>query len=264
LRFIHINNKKRNYTHPSEPQYICKDYEAPQKMSGKIRVFTYNIQFAKKVKHAVDLIKNHPNLNQADIVLLQEMDHEGVRHISDELGYNFVYYPAVKHPNHGRDFGNAVLSKWPIAEHQKMILPHIELNKLQRIAVLASVSIGPHKVLAVSIHMGVWLKTELRIRQTRSILQAIPDAEKYCIIGGDFNTLTKKNYYATIDPFIHDGFNLATKNIAWSYKHWYIMNKKTSLDHIFTKGMRLLETDKVQSKKPSDHYPIWAEFEFEI
>ncbi|MGE0268757.1 MAG: endonuclease/exonuclease/phosphatase family protein [Candidatus Omnitrophota bacterium] len=264
MRFIHLNNKKRNYTHPSEPQYLHLDYKTQQKPTGKIRVFTYNIQFAKKVKHAVELIKNHPNLNHADIVLLQEMDADGVRHISDELQYNFVYYPAVKHPNHGRDFGNAILSKWPITDHQKLILPHVEMNKLQRIAVLAGITIGDTKILAISIHMGVWLKTELRTRQMKSIISAIPETVRHCIIGGDFNTLTKKNYFATIDPFIHSGFDLATKNIAWSYKHWYILNKKTSLDHIFTKGLRMVETDKVQSKKPSDHFPIWAELEMEI
>lgn len=263
MRYFHINNKKRNYMHPSEPQYFCKDYEAPQKVPAQIRVFTYNIQFAKKIKHAVALIKNHGNLNHADIILLQEMDADGVRHISDELKYNFVYYPAVKHPNHGRDFGNAILSKWPIADHQKLILPYVELNKLQRIAVLAGINVGPHRVLAISVHMDVWLKTELRTRQMNSVIQVIDPSVKHCIIAGDFNTLTKKNYHATIDPFLHAGFELATKNIAWSYKHWYILNRKTSLDHIFTKGLHLLETDKVQSKKPSDHFPIWAELEFD-
>ncbi|MBP9855273.1 MAG: endonuclease/exonuclease/phosphatase family protein [Candidatus Omnitrophica bacterium] len=263
MRFNPLNNHKRNYTHPSEPQYVCLDYQCQQKPARRITIFTYNIEFAKKVKHAVELIKNQPSLNRSDIICLQEMDVDGVKHIADALQFNFVYYPAVKHPQHGRDFGNAILSKWPIAEHQKIILPHIKLNKLQRIAVMANIHIGEFKILAVSVHMDVWLKTEYRTQQMKSIIQSIPDTVKYCIIAGDFNTLTKKNYFATIDPLIHHGFDLATKNIAWSYKHWYILNKKTSLDHIFTKGMRLVETDKVLSKKPSDHFPIWAELEFD-
>lgn len=264
MRFFHLQNKKRNYTHPHHPQYSYLDYRENKQPPKHLRVFTYNIQFAKKVKSAVNLIENNENLKHADIVLLQEMDAAGVSHISETLGYNYVYYPAVRHPNHGRDFGNAILSKWPIGEHKKLILPHVERSRLQRIAVLADVHVGNKKILVICIHLGVWLKTPYRTQQMKRVVHEIPEHAKYCIIGGDFNTLTKKNYYATIDPLIHGGFDLATQNIAWSYKHWYILNRKTSLDHVFTKGARLIETGKVESKKkPSDHYPIWVQLELD-
>ena len=264
MRFFHLQNRKRNYTHPQHPQYAYLDYKEKRTPPNRLQVFTYNIQFAKKVRPAVELIERNENLKQGDIVLLQEMDAEGVMHICDTLGYNYVYYPAVRHPNHGRDFGNAILSKWPIGEHKKLILPHVERTKLQRIAVLADIHVGERKILVICIHLGVWLKTAYRTLQMKRVVSEIPEREKYCIIGGDFNTLTKRNYHATIDPLIHGGFDLATKNIAWSYKHWYILNRKTSLDHIFTRGARLIQTDKVASrKKPSDHYPIWVQLELD-
>ena len=86
MRFFHLQNRKRNYTHPSHPQYSYLDHKEKRHPSRKLRVFTYNIQFAKKVEPAVKLIEEHERLNHADIVLLQEMDADGVYHISENIG----------------------------------------------------------------------------------------------------------------------------------------------------------------------------------
>lgn len=261
MKIFKRDRSKNNYTHPDHPKHIGLDYSHDGNPSNRLRVVTYNIQYAKKIRQAIQLIEDHKILCDADVFCLQEMDADGVQLLANDLGYNYVYYPAVVHPTSKRDFGNAVLSKWPILKYKKIILPYTDQNTLQRIAVMVQIRYHQRLIWVVCVHMSLWLKAEERRAQMKSLVDEINSDNKYYVIAGDFNTFTKKSYEAIIDPFMEKDFTLVTQNIAWSYKHWYILNKKTRLDHIFARGMRLIDTDKVMSKKPSDHYPVWAELE---
>ena len=100
-----------------------------------LRVVTYNVQWGKHIDRAINVLQTRAPLPDADIVVLQEMDADGTRRIADALGMCWVYYPAAVHPKLGHDFGNAVLSRWPIVEDEKLMLPHIGgLRHAQRIA----------------------------------------------------------------------------------------------------------------------------------
>src|SRR5258705_1817958 len=90
-----------------------------------LRVVTYNVQWGKHIDRAINVLQTRAPLPDADIVVLQEMDAEGTRRIADALGMSWVYYPAAVHPKLGHDFGNAVLSRWPIVADEKLMLPHI-------------------------------------------------------------------------------------------------------------------------------------------
>src|SRR5258705_5512833 len=90
-----------------------------------LRAVTYNAQWGKHIDRAINALQTRAPLPDADIVVLQEMDAEGTRRIADALGMSWVYYPAAVHPKLGHDFGNAVLSRWPIVADEKLMLPHI-------------------------------------------------------------------------------------------------------------------------------------------
>ena len=254
-----INKSSRNYPELDGPRYAKPEKHAPAEHKQIIRVVTYNIQYAWRVKKAVSLLEKNNNLNHAEILCLQEMDEHSVEHIAQHLHYNYVYYPAVRHPRHNKNFGNAILSKYPIISDKKIILPYFDKKKLQRIAVSAVINIGENKIQVICLHMKVFLKYSYRSMQIRKILENILPKQKHCIIAGDFNTFTKKGYQASIDPVVEDGYTLATHNLGWNYKHWYLLNKKSTLDHIFTKGFEVKSTGKVLGRKASDHIPLWVE-----
>ena len=133
MKRLRVGRKKHNYTHPYKPRYaslnaVCEK----RKFDGIIKVITYNIKLSKKIDKAAQLLAQHDDLNDADIICLQEMDPAGVKHIAHALKYNYVYYPAILHPRSEKDFGNAILSKWPIVSDQKIILPKIGTGRLQR------------------------------------------------------------------------------------------------------------------------------------
>ncbi len=81
------------------------------------------------------------------------MDSEGVDRIAAALKLHWVYYPAsIKM---GRDWGNAILSRWPLSEDRKLLLPHGDpYSNTRRIAVAAQADVGGRPVLVYSTHIA--------------------------------------------------------------------------------------------------------------
>lgn len=259
MKRLRVGRKKHNYTHPDKPRYASLNaLEEKRRFNGSIKIVTYNIKLSKKIDKATALLDQHDDLNGADIICLQEMDPAGVKHIANTLKYNYVYYPAILHPRSEKDFGNAILSKWPIVSDQKIILPKVGTGRLQRIAVDAVIVINNVKISVVCVHMKVYASRLARRIPIDHILTAIDPSITHCIIAGDFNTFTKSNCKAIFEPFKEANFQLVTEQLGSTYKYWYLLNKKASLDHIFIKGMNVVNAGKVANRKPSDHIPIWG------
>jgi len=248
-----------NYTNFSGPRYFSSN-ETPtmERAQEAIKVVSYNVRFSQEPDLAGELLKNHLDLADADIIFLQEMDPPGVEAIAKKLNYNYVYYPAVRHPLYNRDFGNAILTKWPIIHDKKVILPHLDPDKLQRIAVGAVIKVGDKFVMAYSLHMRIWLHPFQRKNQMERLLHSIPPID-YCIIAGDFNTYTTFNRQVIEEAFQEHRFTLATEGVDWTYKHWYLFNKKSLMDYIFVKNMVVLGSGSVKNREASDHLPVWAQ-----
>ncbi len=259
MKHLRVSRKKHNYTHPKKPRYASLNtIGGKRQFNGAVKVITYNIKLSKKIDKATQLLAQHDDLNGADIICLQEMDPSGVKRIASTLQYNYVYYPAILHPRSEKDFGNAILSKWPIISDQKIILPKVGGGRLQRIAVHAVILINNVKISIVCIHMKIFASRLSRRIPIDHILTSIDPSITHCIIAGDFNTFTKSNCKAIFEPFHEANFQLVTDAVGSTYKYWYLFNKKTSLDHIFIKGMNIINAGKVANRKPSDHIPIWG------
>jgi len=76
------------------------------------------------VDEAIKNMRDNSNLSGANIILLQEMDETGTEKIAKSLHYDYIHYPATVHPQTGRNFGNAILSKWPLQDVKKILLPY--------------------------------------------------------------------------------------------------------------------------------------------
>ena len=249
-----------NYIHPCKPRYASLDAAGRAPSPGKtIKVVTYNIKLSEKTREALNLLAGHRDLGDADILCLQEMDPRGVELIAKTLGYNFVYYPAILHPRSHKDFGNAILSKWPIIDDRKIILPQLGTGKLQRIAVSATLLINDTKVSVFCVHMKMFVRRRQRRVPIDRIIQTIDPSVRHAIIAGDFNTFSHSNCRKILEPFQEADFQLVTGTIGWTYKYWYLLNKRSTLDHIFTRGMSVVNMGKVVNRVPSDHIPVWGE-----
>ncbi len=248
-----------NYTHSEKPRYALRDHLPKRSFCESIKVVSYNIEYSLRISQVIELFKQTPQIYEADIFCLQEMTPEAVQEIALKLRYNYVYYPAVYHPKIKNDFGNAVLSKWPIIHDQKVILPKISHEKMQRIAVGATIDFGVHKLLVFSVHTKMLITPSQWPVPINALLNHIPSASPYCLIAGDFNTFFKKSTDTVVNLLAQANFEWVHDQSSWTYRYRHFFNKKSYLDHIFVRGLTARNFGHILNFKPSDHLPLWAE-----
>lgn len=251
---------KKNYIQPEGPKYWGNFARGIPQFQGFVKIVTYNIKMGEKVKVAFQELNQVPELKDADILLLQEMDPIGVEKVAQSLDFNFIYYPAVRHSINNKDFGNAILSKWAITDHKKVILPHQHpLRKMKRVAVFATVGIGGHKILVCSVHTETYiLGYEKKLEQVESIIENINSDHRYVVVGGDFNTDVQYSVMATERLFRKAGFKRVTKGVGETAKGDPLGIIGFEMDHIFVRGMEVIDSGKYGEAMASDHLPVWA------
>jgi endonuclease/exonuclease/phosphatase family metal-dependent hydrolase len=240
-----------NYPSPAGPRY--EGHHAVPDTGPALKMVTFNVKWGRRVERVAELFAQTPELRDADLVCLQEMDGAGVERLARRLGYDYVYYPAVRHPIAGQDFGNALLSRWPIVEDRKIVLPERHrFRGMQRIAVGATVAAGgpPLRVYCVHLETAAGIEGPQRRRQVEAVLA---DAAAYprVVVAGDLNN---RNQVGRL--FERAGYEWITRDVGRTISLW-------SWDHIFTRGLTLRAPGRVGSVRDtrgaSDHRPVWAE-----
>ena len=245
-----------NYDDPNEPRFAGRFVQEPPTYSGTIKVVTYNIDFGEDIESALAELAGFEELHNPDIVLLQEMDEAGVQRMAEIMQYDFVYYPASVH-KHGRNFGNAILTRWPMRNDRKIILPHRSpLNRQMRISLAATITINGLDILTHSSHTEVYMTTRrLRNEQVGAITDDIEADTPYVIVGGDFNTVTRRGIRRMVTQFDEIGLTRASKGSGPTVSKYGF--EPCAADHIFTKGMEVIACGVIRDTKASDHYPLW-------
>lgn len=217
---------------------------------------SWNIKYARDIDGAIETFQNTPELANADVILLQEMDLDGVDAISQALQLNYVYYPASVHPNTGRDFGEAILSPWPLYDDAKVILPHGSIKNGQiRIAARTYVQIPDAVILAYSVHTETALLSPSKRRdQVDVLLDDVSRDVPYVVIGGDFNTVTPLERNALLKMMADSDFIWATRDAGATVRE---AGFGLIMDYIFVRGMEEKDAGAIDSEA-SDHLPLWA------
>ena len=220
---------------------------------GGLRVVTFNIRYGRQAAAAAELFKTDPRLAGADVIALQEMDEGSTELIARALSMNYVYYPAVIHPVPRKNFGNAVLSRWPLEDDVKIVLPHRgRLRKSVRIAVGATMRIPgrePVRVYSVHLETPAGISGRSRRDQAEAIL-ADAALHPRVIVAGDFNSR------GILELFAGKGYRWLTRRVGATISRF-------SWDHVAVKGLRLRDCAGVGAlagaRKVSDHRPVWAD-----
>lgn len=255
---------RESYTHPEGPRYMDQFVESAPAFDGLFRVVTYNIKLGRKLEQAINELDREEGLRDADVIFLQEMDSEGVHEMAKHLRYDYIYYPAALHSTHDKGFGNAVLSKWPIKEYQKVVLPHEHpIRKMHRNAVFALLTVGELEVLTCSVHTELYIiGHESKMDQVEEVVKNIGDSFDYVIIGGDFNTDTNYSVLGTERIFRKAGFRRANKGLGYTSRGDPIGVLKWDFDHIYVRGFEILDAGKYEEAEASDHLPVWTKLKF--
>jgi endonuclease/exonuclease/phosphatase family metal-dependent hydrolase len=218
----------------------------------ELRVVTFNIKYSRGISKAIRLLQEHPALHPADLVLLQEMDPDGVRRVAGALGMGFVYYPANVHPGTGRLFGNAILSRWPLSDDRKLVLPHLSrFGRTRRIAVAATMDVAGLPIRVYSVHIATPVQVSLggRRDQVRALLDDADGPYDRVIVGGDLNAKGLGKLFA------ERGYAWPSEDLGWTTAF-------SATDHIFLRGVGSAPEHGVgkvaDNLGASDHLPVWA------
>ncbi len=245
----------QNYTDPNGPRYSGEYAPDPSAISilPELKLVTFNIQFGNHVTQATAELQQRQALSNADLILLQEMDPAGTDAIAKELQQNYVYYPGSV--QHGKDFGNAVLSRWPIVSDQKIILPHRNPTDGRiRICVAATVRTPYGDLRAYSVHNETpWLGPRGRLEQAETIVNHARLSEFPVAAAGDFNTSDPGALDATVSLWEAAGFTWASSDSGDTAGSFV-------LDSTFTRDFDALASGTVATDA-SDHRPQWVHVE---
>jgi endonuclease/exonuclease/phosphatase family metal-dependent hydrolase len=164
-----------------------------------IRIVTYNTQFCTGLDGRTDIDRIAAEIAGADIMALQEIDRhwqrtglvDQVQEIADRFPkYYWTYGPGIdvdacyhdendRLVNRRRQFGNMVLSRWPLLMVRNHLLPKLHLRNplsLQRSALETIVDLPDGPCRVVSVHLAHAASSErlIQIERLLQILKAAP------------------------------------------------------------------------------------------
>jgi endonuclease/exonuclease/phosphatase family metal-dependent hydrolase len=154
-----------------------------------LRVMTYNIHQGFNAGQIGSLDRLVEVVSQAgpDVLLLQEVvrgwmidqQHDALSVLSERLGLHYVFAPNI-----GDLYGNAILSRYPMADVKRV---HFASQPSLRHQPRGAVGVRIGEVLIVTTHLDeVSDSSAIRQEQVRTILREW-DGEKVAIIAGDMN-----------------------------------------------------------------------------
>jgi endonuclease/exonuclease/phosphatase (EEP) superfamily protein YafD len=246
-----------NYDDPDGPRYAAEfapRTESAAEPLAELSVCSFNIELSEHIAEAIADLSGDEHLRTCSVILLQEMDWPGAQRIAEALAFDVVYYPGSVHS--GKDFGNAVLSRWPILDDAKLILPHRNpSNGRIRIAVRATLGVPFAPITVYSVHGDTpWLGAAGRLDQADAVAADASRLVGPVIVGGDFNTSDPGSVDSTVERFTSRAFTWATAAVPPSAGGPL---GKSKIDHVFVKEFAVAGAGTVASDA-SDHQPIWV------
>lgn len=182
-----------------------------------MRIATYNIHGwrTEDFRPNLDLVANTLSAAEADIIGLNEVVHtrttKGAERskleiLADRLGMHVAFGACVRWPAQGdmpdEVFGNALLSRWPIAASAGHLLAPVE-HKEQRGLLEARIATGNGRPLTVYVTHLDHTDESARLLQLRSLREwTTRDRNRPHFVVGDFNAVSPWDMDARPDILI--------------------------------------------------------------
>ena len=284
-----------NHQPPVSDKLVIASYNiryarGPYLISGGLRRKIGLMSRARRPQHVGQMISAAARafsagelLPRVDVLALQEADKRTVRtgghHVAQELaaklGMNWAHAPAgiprgvtpVKRQwwldfeepidlHDKGDTGVALLSRVPLTDVTRIDLPWQECPWRPRLAIAATISIGPQQIRLFNAHVDPHAASDGQLAQLEVIAAQADAADRPTIILGDFNTLSRQKCLDTRQFLESRGY---TTPIPTGTATWRGGGLKMHADWIFTRGVKIERWGVAKPLNVSDHWPIWAE-----
>jgi len=227
----------------------------------EILLLSFNIRHGvdhrgkESLRSIIEEIKN----SKAHIIALQEVDYymprsgfkNQAREIASALGFHYVYGETINVL--GIKYGNAIISAYPIIEHQNIKLYSSSLEK--RAILKAKVSIDGDIYHILNAHLG--LNRKERQRQIEEINAILENLEGNVILMGDFNEQPYIPGSQLISDKLVDTAIIKQKEHLNTYA-FYSELPNTRIDRIYVSSNIEVIDHFVMPSKTSDHSMVFA------
>lgn len=276
---------------PSTDLVETQYYSSPNKVNPsnnqpKITIANFNIAGGlRKHKVNLDLVAKAIKSMNADIVTLEEVDQGTLRSdntdqakiIAEKTGMYYTFGKATE--MQGGNYGNAILSKYPIEKTKVFPLPSGDYE--QRALMLSKINIPgfDSPIYVFNTHFDWHEEDDVRMSQARFINSIIFDdldlddefpnlATGIMLLAGDFNSVKSDRVVKELQKY----WNLVYQDNV-DTRTWPAGNPGLDLDHIFTSRNQVWRIGKITIpnngeewngiKWPlvSDHIPVIATLE---
>lgn len=248
--------------------------EAP----AQLKVVCFNIQRGQRILKVLGALKTHPELMNAHVIALQEVDRWNVRTgsldlatmIARELEMNLVYGVEFFELNQGRksgggDHGNALLTRLPFDSPRIIPLPmgfdwsrsRTQPRLGRRMAIAFDLSWGQHRVTFINAHLENQCLGRRRMAQVETILSAEEQSIQRgpTLLMGDMNTFFYKEPKTLAMLAAERGFvDVMPARPRGTWGPFF------KLDWILARGLESDGSGVSRDVRSSDHKPLWATF----
>jgi len=239
------------------------------------------------VQSAARAFKDGSILPPVDILALQEADkataragkHHIARELGEAMGMSWLHVPAgiprgvapkprqwwldfeeqIELFDQG-DTGVAFLSALALEDVTRIDLPWQECPWRPRLAVGATVNLGPSSLRILNAHIDPHSGPGGQIEQLDAVLQHLREPEEPALVLGDFNTLSKRKCIETRRLLESRGF---TTPFPTGTATWRGAGIRLHADWVFIRGVKVLRWGVARALRVSDHWPIWVEVSLE-
>lgn len=245
----------------------------------QLKVVCFNIQRGQRILKVLGALKTHPELANADIIALQEVDRFNIRTggidlatlIARELEMNVAYGIEFFELNQGvrrtggGDHGNAILTRLPFEKYRIIPLPmgfdwgrsRTQPRLGRRMAIACDLLWGAHRIAFINAHLENQCLARRRMEQIDAILAAEAPAIEHgpALLMGDMNTF-----------FINEPRTLTSRTGGAGFTDVMPPRPRGTwgpffkLDWILARGMHALASGVSRDVRSSDHKPLWATF----
>jgi len=286
---VPIETNGRNYLRPIILRKTVQDFlsqgstisflnSISQSTSPKsLRIMSYNVHGCKGMDNRIStdrIVRVIAHYNP-DVIALQELDVNRKRsfsvdqaeRIARKLEMSFQFHPAFCHK--GEQFGNAILSRYPMGLIKKDALPRLRERSFfeSRGAVWVRVDCLGTKINIINTHLSLWPKEQLLQIKTLLSSDWMQQAEVSgpIILCGDLNTSPNSLVYKEICKRFKDSQLMLSGHRP--SKTWFAGFPIRRIDHIFVTSE--FSVNSIQAshrgldRLASDHLPIILDLSLE-
>ncbi len=227
------------------------------------RVMAFNIHHAADASGTVDVERIARVIREsgADVVALQEVDRgvdrsgrlDLVFELSEATG--LPYFAFGKNIDFGGGaYGNALISRFPIVDHENVLLEQLETHE-QRGVLSTVLDVDGSELHVFVIHFDHANETE-RIHSVRQVEQLLTPGPAPYVIAGDLNDIPESDTYRMMTDLVNDAWLAAGDGPGYTFPS---DSPDRRIDYIFhTSGVHVSDA-WVPESQASDHRPVVVE-----